>query len=522
ANEALKNAENDNVVYMQHGGLKKVMLIQKMWQSDFKYVSCITEDVFMEKIVHMRRNYMYSLFICILIGGITICWAIKIHYMPIKRITKAMSQNFEYDSGLNEYQYLMSVVSKIASEYQTNSQYKELEKRLARNSFLLSVLKGEELLNDIFSRLGYFGVSFKNPCFCVVAINLEDCSKLFFEQEESEDNLGLAKLIIINVMEDMVKDKFELAFCENGDEIFMLISLLNSGQMQELQERLSETQKLIESLSNVHLFMSVSAAYEDFKNISVCYREAVELIRYCRIRNERFLTYSDNAQLNNGEMGQYIYSADVEQKLISYLTYGNYEKSSMLLQEILNNNFKNENAASIKVRCLVFDIIATVFKVIRQNENVSKTVDIEKTDLLIVIDDFESVAFVQEELLKVFKQICDNVKVNLLRPSEKLSDSIIEFVKTNYNNQNLNVAYISEKFNVSANYVSSVFKREKGIPLSEYISAVRIEHAGELLKTTNLKVAEIAEEVGFASLRTFSRVFNSVVGISPIEYRKNK
>lgn len=519
-NKALAAGGRNNIVYMKSNNRDKVLSVQKMKQSDWKYVSCISKDVFLEKIVRMRRNYIYSLLVCILAGGIVIWKSVKRHYAPIKKLTKTLSGNFAFNSELNEYQYLTAVVSDLVNKYREDSQYQKLEKKIAKNYFLLSVLKGEEPLCDIPDRLEHFGVHFRYSCFCVMAVKIEDCSRLFFERDEPGENTGLTKFIIENVLADFLREKFESAFCENDDELFALIELPNQDSIHQLRGIITETQKTIEDLSNVSLFVSLSSAQEGIENVSMCYRQATELIRRCSIRNEFFLSYDEQAEKTRGENENYIYSADIEQKLVNYLTYGNYEKSRLILQEILNNNLKNNVSASLKGKCLFFDIAATVFKVIGNSSDSFDAIDIEENGLLEKIDRCESLSSVQEEILTLFRQICDNSKRYVARTTEKLADDIADFIKANYKDQNLNVAFISRKFNVSANYASATFKKEKKIPMLAYINAVRIEHARALLKNTNLKVTDISAEVGFASQRTFLRVFGSIVGVSPAEYRK--
>ena len=58
-----------------------------------------------------------------------------------------------------------------------------------------------------------------------------------------------------------------------------------------------------------------------------------------------------------------------------------------------------------------------------------------------------------------------------------------------------------------------------GINFTEYVSRLRTEKAKNLLLNPNLRVSEIAYEVGFQSLTHFNRVFKKVVGESPTEYR---
>ena len=64
-----------------------------------------------------------------------------------------------------------------------------------------------------------------------------------------------------------------------------------------------------------------------------------------------------------------------------------------------------------------------------------------------------------------------------------------------------------------------VNKKVTGINFTDYVSRTRIENAKNLLLNPNLRVSEIAYEVGFQSLTHFNRVFKKVIGQSPTEYR---
>ncbi|MCI0744843.1 MAG: AraC family transcriptional regulator, partial [Verrucomicrobia subdivision 3 bacterium] len=58
-----------------------------------------------------------------------------------------------------------------------------------------------------------------------------------------------------------------------------------------------------------------------------------------------------------------------------------------------------------------------------------------------------------------------------------------------------------------------------GVNFTEYVSRVRIEKARNLLLNPNLRISEIAYEVGFQSLTHFNRVFKKLLGQSPTEFR---
>ena len=73
---------------------------------------------------------------------------------------------------------------------------------------------------------------------------------------------------------------------------------------------------------------------------------------------------------------------------------------------------------------------------------------------------------------------------------------------------------------MAPSYLSSVFKKETGQNLNRFIKSVRMEKAKELLCSTNMKVAQISERVGFANVSYFCRSFREYYGSSPESYRK--
>lgn len=70
-------------------------------------------------------------------------------------------------------------------------------------------------------------------------------------------------------------------------------------------------------------------------------------------------------------------------------------------------------------------------------------------------------------------------------------------------------------------YICKLFKKITGLNLTEYISRLRIERTMELLANPNLRISEIAFEVGFQSLTHFNRVFRQIVGEAPTTLRES-
>lgn len=81
------------------------------------------------------------------------------------------------------------------------------------------------------------------------------------------------------------------------------------------------------------------------------------------------------------------------------------------------------------------------------------------------------------------------------------------------------VSYIAENLNISPGYLSGLLKSLTGQNTQQHLHNKLIELAKEKLSTTNLTVSEIAYELGFEHLQSFSKLFKTKTNLSPLEFR---
>lgn len=81
------------------------------------------------------------------------------------------------------------------------------------------------------------------------------------------------------------------------------------------------------------------------------------------------------------------------------------------------------------------------------------------------------------------------------------------------------VQYISDKLNISSNYLSDMLRSLTGQNTQQHIHNKLIEKAKELITTTSLSVSEIAYQLGFEYPQSFSKLFKSKTAVSPLEFR---
>lgn len=95
------------------------------------------------------------------------------------------------------------------------------------------------------------------------------------------------------------------------------------------------------------------------------------------------------------------------------------------------------------------------------------------------------------------------------------------FIADHYEDAELSLNVVAEYVGLNEKYFTNRFSKETGETFSSYLTELRIQKARELLKSTNFKVYEIAEMVGYYNVEHFNRTFKKLNNISPAQYRKN-
>ena len=79
---------------------------------------------------------------------------------------------------------------------------------------------------------------------------------------------------------------------------------------------------------------------------------------------------------------------------------------------------------------------------------------------------------------------------------------------------------ISARIGFSKEYFCRFFKQHMGITFLQYLNEVRISHAGRLLSSTELSVAEVMHQIGFTNQTVFNRLYKELYGMTPRQSRK--
>lgn len=106
-----------------------------------------------------------------------------------------------------------------------------------------------------------------------------------------------------------------------------------------------------------------------------------------------------------------------------------------------------------------------------------------------------------------------------LHPDREV-DHVMNFIQKNLSNPDLSLDFVASALDISKSTLQKHFFRHTKISLGEYIRNERFQRAIALLQNTDLPIQEVAREVGYLLLPSFSRLIRRGTGRSPLELRQ--
>lgn len=105
-----------------------------------------------------------------------------------------------------------------------------------------------------------------------------------------------------------------------------------------------------------------------------------------------------------------------------------------------------------------------------------------------------------------------------LQSNNSTLKSILGYCSAHYS-EDITLDNVSEELHLSKYYISRLLNSKINISFNDYINTLRINEACDLLFDTDKKIADISEDVGFGTIRSFNRAFQRIMKMTPIQYR---
>lgn len=491
---------------------------------DWKYVSIIPTSVFGEKIEYVKKLIIISIVLSLFLGGLIAYFFSRRNYGPINDLIQLINSKNRVSQikGYNEYRFLKDIVSNTLDENEKKNLRLKQQNIVLQSNFLTRLLKGKVEDNKLISNsLETYNIQFESDNFAVMLFYIKDFNMLFKDGDDysSEEKLQLVKFIITNVVEELVLRKNQGLITEVDQMLACIISFNKQDMIEAKNDMIdiaNEAREFISKKFHIDFMVSASSVHKTYIGISVAYQEALSVMEYKQVMNgEDIISYEEIKTSS----GNYNYPIETEHQLINYIKTGDFENARATLNEVFVNNYSSSALSNEMVKCLLFDLTSTILKTMPEISSFFDNSDLRELDIMGRLLKCDRVHEMKQQIEEILKEICLFIQQNKKGKKEHLIENVIQHIENNYFNADLSVSDIAGKFELTAAYLTRLFKEQTGEGIFDYITKVRIEKAKQLLKNQQYSIKDVTLKVGYYSSTAFIRTFKKYEGITPGSYK---
>ncbi|WP_026486474.1 response regulator transcription factor [Caldanaerobius polysaccharolyticus] len=391
-----------------------------------------------------------------------------------------------------------------------------------REKFLTSLVMGKLGKNEILERSHNYGVDLNGSLFVVSVVSIDN-------MVESAENLGfvlpedseLLSFALLNICEEVV-DKYGLGIVFLNDEKIVIITVSDQNDKYAVMDRtfsaLEEIKKSVEKFLKFTVTIGVGTVCGNTEGISDSYRQALSALDYKLVLgNNRVIWIEDIEPHCENKV---VFDDEKERMLTSCIRVGTHEEVEGIIEKLFDGiDWTKVSIDDYKV--YLMEIMTAILKTAAALNLNTEEVFGSNFGVFNEMYKFDSIRGVKEWLKNICVKIMNCISNDRKSTYKLLVEKAKEYAQNHYSESDITIDKICKFLHISPTYFSFIFKKETKMTYMNYLLQIRMNVAKELLKTTNMKVFEIAEKVGYPEPNYFSYSFKKYVGMSPTEYRNS-
>ncbi len=209
-----------------------------------------------------------------------------------------------------------------------------------------------------------------------------------------------------------------------------------------------------------------------------------------------------------------------ENELMQAVMQGQIQRGDLIFSSLSEAAFEKRTTdplRNMKNYCIIMN---TLFRKAAENGGVQPIhLDKLSSALAVEIEQVSRLADIPSLMREIFSSYCRLVQNHSMKNYSSIVQKTILFIESDLS-ANLTLSSLANVLNVSGGYLSTIFKKETGKTVTEYIRDRRIKQAAYLLCTTQLQIQTIAQHCGIMDVQYFSKIFKKQTGKTPKEYRE--
>ena len=424
---------------------------------------------------------------------------------------------------------------------------------LLRHNFVSRLLSGSMTEEEIVSELGFLDIALSAYQYLVLVVKVDD-----YRNEPYDSHIQSQELLkfgILNIVKEVFSEESlppcepepnretppparlhnagdegipgnklqQVLFHDTGGDELVVIAGCGEGEegaalrrIYQLCEELS--QKIGESLSTT-VTIGMGRFRKGYQGIARSNSEASSAIEYRHMEGKNRIISIQDIHLPGRRDS--ISISDLEKKVISSIKIGLVEETNKSLEAIRARILEQEFVTLEKMRLIGMELSVLLIK---EAENWASQ-DSDKN----LMEDFNSLSssiMSKETLDDIFQvvftlveKIARGINAQRISQQKEIIDQAIAYINANYGSEDLSLQDVAQNVHISSSYFSTIFKKEKNINFTDYLTETRMKKSMELLRNTNLKAYEIARMVGYSNPQYFSLCFKKYTGYSPLQFK---
>lgn len=299
----------------------------------------------------------------------------------------------------------------------------------------------------------------------------------------------------------------------SADSLLLLLygTDLDGAQAQEI---LAGLQDEIESKYGILSFIGIGRPFTDYRGIQNAWQEAQKLQKYQVI--EGYGSCVSAQQIHGRKAEDIEFDSAALRKMI---LQKDQDSAQNYLEDLFINHVKKEAAVDDLYHvCLKAAILLQEIKEEYQLLNKENMQNLtEMIDRIFKAEDLFSIrAVLMGEIVEIIYYLHE--ENSQYTPVVK---QIMREVQQNYK-EDMNLKTLSYKYHMNASYLGQIFQKEVGCSFAQYLSNIKNSIAKDMILNTNMRINDIARQVGYPDTSYFYRKFKQCYGVSPASLREMK
>ncbi|MGO4275394.1 helix-turn-helix domain-containing protein, partial [Paenibacillus sp. TAF58] len=266
---------------------------------------------------------------------------------------------------------------------------------------------------------------------------------------------------------------------------------------------------LIKKYLKFTITVGVGRSQSGYQGIRTSYLEALEALQNKFVLgNDRVIAYGSGA-LESGT--QAFYPTEVNEELLVQLRMQNADKVDAKLEEIFQS-IRDQRLSLDYTYVISMGLISVCLSYVTETGHPIEDCFGETFFPYSEIKRLESIDATSRWIKELFNQAILYTGKHRKTRSSKIAQSAKEYIELHYGDTELQLDQIAQQVFINPSYLRAVFKKEIGMTVTDYVTHIRMHKAKDLLGKGNIRLADIAEQIGFNDPSYFSKSFKKFFG----------